>query len=500
MKKNSVFSGVLILSIGSVLAKLFSAIYRIALTRILGGEGVGVYQLIFPFYSLCVTLASAGIPMAVSKVVAKQKGNEKTVLKKMLRLIIIVSVIISLLLSVSAKFLAKLQGVKSIYICYLILAPSILFVGISSVLRGYFQGVHNFVPSAISNIVEQFVKLVCGIILSVGLLPLGMIYSVVGAVIAIVVSELISLLCLIVSIKKEKQKTQQSDVSVKTILKDVLPITITNLILPFSNFIDSVLVVNLLSISFPKNISVFLYGIETGAVASLVGLPSIFSFAVASVVLPNIAKEKRPYNRAKKLTLAIKTVLVVSMPFTIIFLLTPNNIINLLYAGRLTGFNINGTSLASGLLAWSGLGVVFLSLNQVMSSSLQALDERNETIRNLLIAVVVKLVLILTFMPCKTLNIYVLSIANLFCYITVAVLNFMRLNQKKLINVEINFVIGLIFSNLIMILLLIGLLMFCKSTITILLAYFVVALVYLFCIFNTKTFSKRDIASFKYGV
>ena len=291
MKKNSIFGGVLILSIGSVLAKLFSAIYRIALTRILGGEGVGVYQLIFPFYSLCVTLASAGIPMAVSKVVAKQKGNEKIVLKKMLKMIIIVSIGISLLLSVSAKCLAKLQGVNSIYVCYLILAPSILFVGISSVLRGYFQGVHNFIPSAISNVAEQFVKLVCGIILTVGLLPLGMIYSVVGAVVAIVVSELISLMCLIVSIKKDKQKTQQSDVSVKMILKDVLPITITNLILPFSNFIDSVLVVNLLSISFPKNISVFLYGIETGAVASLVGLPSIFSFAVASVVLPNIAKE-----------------------------------------------------------------------------------------------------------------------------------------------------------------------------------------------------------------
>lgn len=500
MKKNSVFGGVLILSIGSVLAKLFSAIYRIALTRILGGEGVGVYQLIFPFYSLCVTLASAGIPMAVSKVVAKQKGNEKIVLKKMLKLIIIVSIVISLLLSVSAKGLAKLQGVKSIYVCYLILAPSILFVGVSSVLRGYFQGVHNFVPSAISNIVEQFVKLVCGIILTVGLLPLGMIYSVVGAVIAIVISELISLLCLIVSIKKDKQKTLKADVSVKMILKDVLPITITNLILPFSNFIDSVLVVNLLSISFPKNISVFLYGIETGAVASLVGLPSIFSFAVASVVLPNIAKEKKSYNRAKKLTLAIKTVLAVSLPFAMIFLLTPNNIINLLYAERLKGFNINGTSIASGLLAWSGLGVVFLSVNQVLSSSLQALDERNETIRNLLIGVAVKLVLILTFMPCKILNIYALSIANLFCYITVAILNFMRLNQKKLINVEIDFVTGLILSNLIMILSLIALLMFCKSTVGVLLAYCVAALVYLFCIFNTKTFSKRDVASFKYGV
>ena len=60
MKKNSLMSGALVLSVGSVLAKLFSAVYRIALTRILGGVGIGIYQLIFPIYSLCVGWASNG--------------------------------------------------------------------------------------------------------------------------------------------------------------------------------------------------------------------------------------------------------------------------------------------------------------------------------------------------------------------------------------------------------------------------------------------------------
>ena len=77
MKKNNLMSDVLVLSIGGVLAKIFSAIYRIGLTRILGGEGIGLYQLVFPLYSLCVVLATAGLPMAISKVIARNREKEK---------------------------------------------------------------------------------------------------------------------------------------------------------------------------------------------------------------------------------------------------------------------------------------------------------------------------------------------------------------------------------------------------------------------------------------
>ena len=500
MKKNGIFKGFLILSIGSVLAKLFSAIYRIILTRILGGEGIGIYQLIFPFYSLCVTLATAGIPMAVSKVVAKNKGNEIIVLKKVLKLAVIVSIIIAFILILTSKFLEKLQQVKSISLCYLILSPSIIFVAISSVLRGYFQGVHNFTPTAISNIIEQFVKLFSGVVLSVSLLPFGLIYAVVGAVVAIVISEIISLFCLLVVIKKDKVKTCADNVSIKSILNDVLPITISNLILPFSVFIDSLLVVNLLSLNFTREVSVFLYGIETGAVSSLIGLPAIFSFAIASVVLPNISKEKVEFNQSKKLTLAIKSVLIISAPFALIFLLTPQNIINVLYSGKLNGFNINGGMIASRLLAWSSVGVVSLAVNQVLSSSLQALDERSETIKNLFIGVVVKLGLILIFMPSKTLNIYMLAIGNLFCYLTVAVLNFVKIKQKSLIKINWDFIVRLIFSNVIMLITLICLLMICDTNIMVILAYGISALVYLFCVYKTKTFSRNDMCFIKYGV
>ena len=119
MNKNSFMSGAVILSVGSVLAKIFSAIYRIGLTRILGGEGIGIYQLIFPLYSLCVVLATAGLPMAISKIIAKHPNSEKVIVKNCMMIAILISVALSVALILSSKGLAILQGVPEIYSCYI---------------------------------------------------------------------------------------------------------------------------------------------------------------------------------------------------------------------------------------------------------------------------------------------------------------------------------------------------------------------------------------------
>jgi len=243
MKKNNLMSGALILSIGGVLAKVFSAIYRIGLTRILGGEGIGIYQLVFPFYSLCVVLATAGLPMAISKVISKNRGKEKSVVKKCMIFTSIISLIITFILLTCSHGLAGLQGNKDIAICYVILAPTIILVSATSVLRGYFQGRHDFTPSAVSNISEQFVKLVVGLVLSLALLGVSVMASIVGAMISIVISEVISIFVLLVYFKKEPKSDAQAKVSIKELMKDIAPITLTNIILPISSFIDSVLVI-----------------------------------------------------------------------------------------------------------------------------------------------------------------------------------------------------------------------------------------------------------------
>ncbi len=501
MKRNGLLSGALILSVGGVLAKIFSAIYRIAITRILGGVGIGIYQLIFPLYSLCVVIATAGLPMAISKVIARNKGNEKNILKKCFLFSSIVSLVLTFVLLVFSKPLAVLQGEERISICYIILAPAIILVSFSSVLRGYFQGKHNFVPSAISNIFEQFVKLCSGLVLCVVLLKISLLASIIGAIISIVISEVVSLVILLIYFKKNAPKNHEvTNVEFKSLFKDILPITITNLILPIATFIDSLLVVNLLKINFTKSMSIFLYGIESGAVSSLVSLPTIFSFAIASVILPNITKSKSEFNKKNSLALSIKIILIICVPCVLGFMLVPNRLMELLYSNRLNGLGVGGNNLAFRLLTISGFGVVFLALNQLYSSTLQAIDKRNITVRNLLIGVGVKLAIELIFMPSKVINIYALSVANTACYLTVMILNHIEIGSS--FNLKFNYIFAgkLMLSNALMLTALLSVMMFGGSSVNTLTALLVAGSVYLLSLFKLKILNKKECAFLKYKV
>lgn len=500
MKTNNMMSGALILVVGGVLAKVFSAIYRIFLTRILGGVGIGIYQLIFPIYSLCVVLATAGLPMAISKVIAKHKGCEKTVVKKCVVCFSLVAICLSLFMLFASKGLAWLQGNSEIYVCYIILAPTILFVAISSVLRGYFQGIKNFSPSAISNIVEQFAKLIFGLVLSLILIQINLLAAIIGAIVGIVISELVSVLILFIHYKKfiKNSKNCDLDISFKEISKDILPITLTNLILPLSSFIDSVLVINLLKINFSTQTSVFLYGLESGAVATLVSLPTIFSFAIASVIMPSMSARENVINKNNRLNIMLKIVLVIAIPCVVCFIFFPNKLIEVLYGNRLVEFGLNGNYISSKLLILSSFGVVGLTLNQVYSTSLQAMNYRRVTIKNLAVAVGIKFVIQLLFMPFKSLNIYALAVANTVCYLFVFYLNSLQLNKVFKINLDKLFWGKLMLCNFVMILFMLAVFMIGSGLMYTISAFFVGAIVYVASLFFLRVLDKKDLAIFKY--
>lgn len=502
MKKSGFLSNAIILTIGGILAKVFSAVYRILLTRILGGEGIGIYQLVFPLYSLFVVLATSGLPMAISKIIAKNIGNEKAVIKKCLLLTMVFSLCLTLILLFLGNIFSKIQQKSSLTICYAILAPTIIILSAGSVLRGYFQGVGNFNPSAISSIFEQFVKMITGLILSISLISLGLIYAIIGAVVGIAISETVSLLILIVYYKKHRKNLKNTHIKIKTkdILIDVLPITITSIIMPISSFVDSLIVVNLLCRNFSQTCSIFLYGLESGAVSSLISLPTIFSFAIASVVLPNLSIDIKKFNKNNSFNFALKIVLIITIPFVLYFLLVPNRIITFLYSNKLNDLGLNGTNISSRLLAISSLGIVFVGVNQIFSSSLQAENRRIATIKNMIFAVAVKLILELIFIPTKALNIYSLSIANVVCYMIVAVLNGIEIKRVFAVDIEYNFYKTIIFASICLLLTMVAIMSINTNLMTTIIAGLMSISVYVFVLFKGKVFSKKDIAKIKYKI
>lgn len=500
MKNNNLLFGTIVLTAGGLLAKIFSAIYRIALTRILGGVGIGMYQLIFPIYSLFVVLSTAGIPMAVSKVVAKNKGNKKTVLKKCMRYVLFISLVLTLFLIIFSKIFATIQHVKELYVCYLILSPTLIFIGVSSVYKGYFQGIKNFNPSAISNIIEQLVKLFLGLILSAILIKFGIFQSIIGAIIAIVVSEIVSYIILFGCFKKNKsfENEKSLDLKFKDIFNDVFPIMLTNIILPISSFVDSFLVVNLLKVNFSTEMSVYLYGLESGAVSSLINIPTIFSFSLATVLMPSICGCVGKINKNNCLNLSLKLSLIVVIPCILCFIFFPERIITVLYGNKLSDFGLNGVEIASKLMILSSFGVLGLVVNQVLSSTLQASNYKRTTIVNFSVAVCVKFVFEIIFMLFKSINIYALAISNTICYLVVTFLNYQKIKDEFVVKFRFNFVGKVMIANLVMIVSILIIQLINPGVLNIVFAFIVGAFVYLYLILKLNILNRKEKAMIKY--
>lgn len=209
----SFFYGAGMLAFCTVVSKILGACFRIPLTNILGAEGMGIYQMVFPLYTVLLTLSSGGLPVAISRVVASLKTQqENTLSKKVLWTTICAMSVLSggimLLVICFNTVLARWQGNSLASIAYLGIAPAIVIVGLIGAFKGYFQGRQNMLPSSISQLIEQSTKLVVGISLSTLFLQYGIQYAVLGAVLGITLSEGIALLILLVFYFLEKLKNK----------------------------------------------------------------------------------------------------------------------------------------------------------------------------------------------------------------------------------------------------------------------------------------------------
>ena len=149
----------------SVVAKLLGGVYRIVLTRILG-TNIGLYQMVFSVYSFLVILVSSGISLSISKLISgKQSAQSKQkIIYGAVAMLFTISGITAVILTLGSRGIALLQGDGRIFWCYIILAPSLVFSAGIAILKGYYQGSHNFKVSALSGIFEQVVRVIFGLV------------------------------------------------------------------------------------------------------------------------------------------------------------------------------------------------------------------------------------------------------------------------------------------------------------------------------------------------
>ena len=445
MKKQSFFAGTLLLTISAIFSKILGAIYKIPLTKILGSLGNGIYYMIFPIYAFLLTFVSNSFVNALSQMVSREvaKGFYKKAQRTFcasLFLLFCLSVALSVILVLFSRQIARYQGLDSAYVCYFAISPAIIFVGLSSAFRGYFQGMQNMVPSSISQITTQIAKLSFGFALASLFAKRGAIYGTLGGIIGITISEGCSFLFFVVyyivfkrknkSLFLSKENPPQFFALVGKVFKSSIPFTLSSIILPLSMLVDSFLIVNLLKEGgFNKFFATELLGLNSGVVGTLISLPSTLSISICITIVPYItfALSKGDIKDVHtKATLAIKLSLIVAIPCVFVFCFFSKEVISLLY-----GFGSTyETSLSSSLLSLASINVLYLSILQISTSLLQSIGKPYVPVLSLLCALVLKVFCETIFVGSPYFNISGAVLANILCYMISSFINIIYLRRQ----------------------------------------------------------------------
>ncbi len=386
MKHGKFLKNVAVLSLSGLLAKGIGAMYRIPLTGMLGGYGTGLYQMAYPLFCVLLTFSSSGIPSALSRIVAGEGGEG--VMKSALRLFALLGMAGSVLMLLLSPVMSRLQGDKSLFLCYFALAPSVFFVALIAVFRGYFQGKNDMVPTALSEILEQIGKAGFGLFLAG--IAAGPSRGAASALFAVTLSELIAVLYLGMCYRRTRRELLCRQRSGFSVLNAAFPVMAAAALLPLSRMADSILVVRLLSRYTESAVS--MYGLFAGAAVSLSSLPATLCYGLAAATVPAVSRSiagdrwKEGRDRA---VYALGVTVLLSLPFSVLLAVFSDPIVKFLYPA----LTVSDRNTLSALLKLSTLSSVFLAGVDTLSASLTGMGKAKYAALSMGIAVTVKTVL-----------------------------------------------------------------------------------------------------------
>lgn len=412
--KISVIKGAIVVSSAGLIAKILGALYRIPLTNILQADGLGVYQTVFPIYALLLTLSSSGIPSAISKLISSGEPADK-VLAKALSIFLPLGLIGTTILCLLSVPLSSFQGIPEAKYAYIALSPAVTFVSAIACARGYFQGGSDMFPTAASQIVEQAGKLTVGLFLCY-LFRADYALAGAAACFGVTISEIIATAYLFFRLKKDnvRYKTKEINYSARKIVSTVFPITLSALLLPIARVFDSFTIINVIGKYSLR--AAALYGLYTGSVESVIGVPVALCYGAAISALPQISSSaaKNDCKSVKsKIVEAIAVTIFPASLFSAVIAIFSPLITRILFGGFTTADAI----IVSKLLSYSAINVCLLSLVQTSSAILIGLNKPYASCLFLGFGLIVKAVVEIIFLNIPEINIFGALYSDISCYL-----------------------------------------------------------------------------------
>ncbi len=472
-KKKSFLNGALILAVAGLICKVIGAVYKIPLRNFIGEEAMGIYASIYPIYTFLLIFSTSGIPTAISKLVAQErsKGNlsgAHKVFLTSLKMLLIIGSITTLLMLIGSPLLADILKVDSWHPVAAI-AFSLLFVSLLSAYRGYYQGMQNMVPTAITQLIEQIIKLLAGFFFAIRWIKYGPAISAAGALLGITISELFAFLTIFLTYQKDKKKiltfkdhNDKSQQFIKSLLAIAIPMTIGGAVKPLVDIIDSVMVKNLLEsyFNYPVEYINALYGFLKNDCGTLINMPSVLTVALSMALVPAISEALTLGSESSEVksisATGIKLSLVIGLPCSVGLFTLAKEILSLLYVYITKdhgGIIFTGTDklITTGhFMMILAFGVLFLSLIQTSAGILQGMGKVAIPVINLGIGMIVKIIMNIVLIPIPFLNIYAVPIGTVTCYAIAAVLDLIFVYKHTKMRLRISEVLRPIGASLLM--------------------------------------------------
>ncbi|MEM5818682.1 MAG: oligosaccharide flippase family protein, partial [Desulfitobacterium hafniense] len=255
MAKRTFIYGAVILLAANFLNRVLGFIYQYLIMTHIGGEAFGLFNMVFPMYMFALVFTTAGIPLAVSKMISEavslqNYSRARSIFRTSLLLLTCSGLVISVALYIISPLLAeRFFPDPRVLRLFLICTPAIFVVSVSSAFRGYFQGMQNMLPTALSQICEQLVRVSVGFFSAYTLLPRGIEWAASGLALGMLSGEIIGLFIIILQYKLQKtKKSSHQDESLHPIqtMKELFhlayPVTIGRLFSSGLSTVDAMLI------------------------------------------------------------------------------------------------------------------------------------------------------------------------------------------------------------------------------------------------------------------
>ena len=442
------------MAVAGIIVKVLGAFFRIPLANMIGAVGMANYTPAYALYSFLLVVSTAGLPVAISKMVSERcaKGQfreAERVFRISRTLMMVLGVIGFLVLLIFGKHIAELIDIPGSALSMKATAIALLLVPVMSSYRGYFQGMQEMRPTAISEIAEQSFRVLFGLVLAYSLMANE--YSIAsgytpeqrgaaggcfGASAGAMGGLAVMLIVYMAAKKKIKLRIKNDKTSVYetagTILKKIaviaIPITIGAAIMPIVNLIDAGIVkVRLMASGWESTAAESLYGQLTGFASPIIQFPEVFMLAIVMSLVPMVSAAHSVGDREElhnHISLGLRMTTIIAFPASTGIFVLAEPILTLLYASQKAS-----AIAAAPCLQIFAVGFVFLSIITTMTGALQGIGKQHIPVINLCVGVIAKFIVTWTLTAIPAVNVKGAAIGSASAYLIAMTLDLIALKK-----------------------------------------------------------------------